>query len=181
MVGLSIATKTILVHCGYFVIGFDLFFGFEYDYSIGTAVFGAKKHSQFVKALLNQYCSIDQAVINNGIVTQFFIENLDSFRLNGKRQSVVYRCGNKAEQVEIYDKSEFHRGKVFGYSHAIHLCEYSWGEGYNCQVKPWKKFVLVRVPFFNYVAYQFHKQARCLLEQGGELQQIYKDTIRREI
>ena len=54
------------------------------------------------------------------------------------------------------------------------------GEGDCADLKPWKKFILLRISVFNYISNQLHKQAKCVLEQDGELQRIYKETIKND-
>ena len=48
------------------------------------------------------------------------------------------------------------------------------GESYNDKTKPWKKFMLLRFPFFNYIAYELHKNAKYALEQSGAYQDLYR-------
>lgn len=40
--------------------------------------------------------------------------------------------------------------------------------------KPWKKFILLKIPFFNYIAYQLHKNAKLALNQSGKYQELYR-------
>lgn len=152
----------------------DSFWGFEYDFAIGTAVIGAKKGCQLISALLSLYNGLQEAVINNGLVTDFFLEEMPGFKVNGKTQKLEYRNSLSIEEVWLYDKKVFNRGVLFGKSTSIHLCECSWGETYNAKSKPWKKFILLKFPFFNYIAYQLHKNAKCALNQPGKYQELYR-------
>lgn len=157
----------------------DGFWGVEYDFAIGTAVIGAKRESGLIKSLLAQYNSLEGAIINNGLVTDFFINQLIGFKVNGKTQTLKYFDGVNTEVVQLYEKSVFNRGSVIGKSCSIHLCEYSWGSNYVNNSRPWKKFLLLQIPFFNYIALQLHKQAELALNQPGKYQELYK--IERKI
>lgn len=155
-------------------LSFDSFWGMEYDFAIGTAVIGAKKGSMLIKAMIKQYDDVEEAIINNGLVTDFFINNILGFKVNGRTQRLEYHSKLQTEQILLCDKSVFNRGRIFGKSCSIHLCECSWGEAYNDKAKPWKKFILLRFPFFNYIAYELHKNAKYALEQSGVYQELYR-------
>jgi hypothetical protein len=113
-------------------------------------------------------------------VTEFFYNEVEGFRLNGKYQSVRYNKDECSETINIYDKTIFSHGKIVGHSCAMHLFEYSWRKGYSADLKPWEKFILLRISVFNYISNQLHKQAKRVLEQDGELQRIYRETIKND-
>lgn len=73
--------------------------GFEYDFAIGTAVIGAKRGSGLIKSLLAQYNNLEGAIINNGLVTDFFINQLIGFKVNGKTQTLNYFDGVNTEII----------------------------------------------------------------------------------
>ena len=105
----------------------DSFWGLEYDFAVGTAVIGSKKESMVLKAMLKQYDDVEEAIINNGLVTEFFINKISGFKVNGRTQRLEYHSELQKEQILLCDKSVFNRGRIFGKSCSIHLCECSWG------------------------------------------------------
>lgn len=115
----------------------ELFLGFIFDCSIGTAVIGSVKNNKTVKELLDLYESADIVVNNNKVrldfkieksicicnnndlFTTYFVNKFDKFKLNNKLQRV--------NEITIYPKEYFERrtyNRKINYS--IHHCSGSW-------------------------------------------------------
>lgn len=137
----------------------DAFFGFQYDFALGTHVIGMRRGSTLGAELLLQYSSLNEAIISNGLVTTIFEKHVKGFMANNMRQSVNYVSDTSVERIEIYEKEELACGRIWGGTTCLHLCECSWGEKYTADAKPWKKMLLLRVPLFNYISLILHRQA----------------------
>lgn len=120
----------------------NLFMGYLFDCSLGTAVIGCSKGNPIMKVLLNnmkdEYEKTKQFTVSNDWMTKYFIENIDGFELSGKRQTL-------SDGIEIYPRNYFERldiQKNGGYT--IHHCDGSWRKkGFARKyIKPVIKFVL---------------------------------------
>lgn len=93
----------------------DSFWGLEYDFAIGTAVIGAKKGCQLLSALLGVYDGLCEDIINNGLITDFFLDKITGFKVNGKTQRLEYRNNSSIEEIWLYNKTVFNRLAQFIY------------------------------------------------------------------
>lgn len=155
----------------------DLFLGYIYDCALGTAVIGASKGSAIIGDLLRQYEHIGENndLVNNGIVTDYFYNNVPGFRLDGKRQSIVSTAG---EKIEIFPKEEFEAGRILGRSHTLHFADGSWGNHVN-KTSPKIKLLAARLPV-NVMSLQQHRKANAYMCRDGQYQKWYRDTISKE-
>lgn len=115
----------------------DMFLGYIYNCSLGTAVIGAKKNHPIISGILELYKTAEFKFIdnkiklkfkgyeeyqinnNNDLFTVYFIKNVDGFLLSNKKQ--------KLEDITIYPKEYFER-RTFSKSKdfSIHHCDGSW-------------------------------------------------------
>lgn len=125
----------------------SMFLGYIFDASLGTAVIGAESGNQTIGNLLKQYDTAEYQynpetrefkikfefmpdmfmVNNNDMFTAYFLNNVNGFKLTGKK----CRCGNNGE-IHIFPKEYFE-----GYSlcsrnnYTIHHCFGSWRDSVN--------------------------------------------------
>lgn len=68
----------------------NMFIGFMFDCNLGTAVIGSQKKNEHVKNILDLYDTLNISVDspNNDLFTQYFIDKVEGFKLNGKEQMV---------------------------------------------------------------------------------------------
>ena len=104
-------------------LGYRNVFGYIFDALVGTAVIGAEKGSAIYKDLLNYILQMfekeKQLTVSNVYVTQYLLDHVDGFLLNGKNR--------KYEELIIFTKDVFERysaNKDTGY--AWHHCDGSW-------------------------------------------------------
>jgi len=124
------------------LLGSGLFLGMIFDSSIGTAVIGASRNHPVIRDMMELYVSsrfsYDENtkqfllafdlfnnryfVNNNDVFTAYFIDKIQGFALNGKKQL----CGQRND-IMVYPKNYFE-----GYSirksedYTIHHCHGSW-------------------------------------------------------
>lgn len=153
--------------------GSDIFLGWIYDCALGTAVIGASAKSALIGELLNMYNarSYGDDIVNNGIVTDYFLDYVPGFLLNGKRQTIDY----KGERIDIYPKEEFETGKVFGRSHTLHFADGSWHRTKKQIPAKWK-LLAARMPI-NIMAMKQKKKADTFMTRQGKYQAIYNETV----
>lgn len=101
----------------------NMFIGFMFDCNLGTAVIGSQKKNEHVKNILDLYDTLNISVDspNNDLFTQYFIDKVDGFKLNGKEQMVD---GIKVFPKEIFEQPSFFKKK----NYTIHHFENSWRE-----------------------------------------------------
>lgn len=95
--------------------------GYMYDCALGTAVIYSPPRHPFIRDILNRYEKIKQGVlpVNNSIFTEYFINSVPGFLLNGKE------WGN--EYCHIYPKEFFEQPAfIRNRGMAIHHCCGSW-------------------------------------------------------
>ena len=115
----------------------DMFLGFIYDSSIGTAIIGSKPGHKILSDLIELYetssFSINDGKMNisfkgyeqyqtnnnNDLFTIYFIKNVNGFELNNKNQ--------KLANVTVFKKEYFER-KTFNkkIDYSVHHCYGSW-------------------------------------------------------
>ncbi|HDR7959573.1 TPA: mannosyltransferase [Bacillus wiedmannii] len=155
------------------ILNNDMFLGFIYDCSIGTAVIGAKPKHPLIKELLDIYEEItfcDNSYIgftvkrfpnvklinNNDLFTLFLLNRFKEFKLNNKYQ--------KLDGLAIYPKNYFEVQPIFGSKYTVHWCEGSWtGKQNGKEVQKYKKLIkslLASIPFVHLNAVVTHLQHR---------------------
>lgn len=95
--------------------------GYMYDCALGTAVIYAPPHHPFIKDILKRYEKIKpgEFPVNNSIFTEYFINSVPGFLLNGKE------WGN--EYCHIYPKEFFEQPAfIRNRGISIHHCYGSW-------------------------------------------------------
>lgn len=152
----------------------DLFMGYIFDCSIGTAVIGASKNNpiitEWIDVLESDYEKKHDFSVSNDWVTNYFINNIKEFKLNGKRQSLP-------NNIELYPKEYFERPKpkkvVYG-GYAVHHCYGSWRrKGFMRKyVKPVVKFVLGDTLYEKFTVRRLTKK--------NINYKLYKNTIKGE-
>ena len=119
---------------------------------------------------------LGEAVVSNGIVTEYFCDRVFSFRLNGQRQSIVLPNG---ENLEIYPKETFEMGKVLGGGYfTLHFSDGSWGSGQKKHSAK-SKILAARMPIVNIMSFRNHQKARRFMQQDGKYQRIYREEIQK--
>lgn len=78
----------------------ETFWGFEYDCYLATCMIGSVPGHPLLGNILAAYDSMTNAVVNNTVVTRYFLEKVEGFRLDNTQQSF-------AEGVEVYPKEYF--------------------------------------------------------------------------
>lgn len=104
--------------------------GYMYDCALGTAVMYAPPNHYILKNILNLYEYVKEECypVNNTIFTDYFINNVSNFLLNGKKW--------ENEFVKIFPK-EFFEQPAFIRTHgfSIHHCSNSWMPTNNGEIK----------------------------------------------
>ncbi len=151
----------------------DFFCGYIYDCAMGTAILGGSKGNTIAKELMEIWNHIDESVVSNGVVTEYFYNHVLGFKLNGKRQSLLLQNG---ERIEIYPKEAFEAGKIIGKSYTLHFADGSWGKHVK-KTSPKVKLLAARLPI-NLMALRQHKKANAYMKKDGKYQQWYLDGSR---
>ena len=132
-----------------------LFCCYIFDCLVGTATIGAEPHNPIIKEwldkLLTDYEQNKQLVVNNNWITQYFLDNFDDFKLNGKEQHL--KCG-----IDIYPRDYFEKIKLSnksGGGYAIHHCGGSW----QLKGRPWYVKLAKKVLPKRMVARVSHRKA----------------------
>ncbi len=131
--------------------GTDMFLGYIFDASLGTAVIGTKPKNQVIGELLKQYESAEYKydsekkefkikfefmpdmymVNNNDMFTAYFLTHVNGFKLNGKKCC----CGDN-RGIHIYPKEYFEGYSIcFKNNYSIHHCFGSWHHDENKNIK----------------------------------------------
>ncbi len=99
------------------------FWSFEFDHFISTCIIGCAPGHPLVIDLLRRYDRLEKELVNNVLVTEYFIEKYPEFRLNNKEQTI-------GKDIHIYPKEYFvipTKRKEAGYS--VHLAMNHWKGG----------------------------------------------------
>lgn len=118
-------------------LGHGMFWGFEYDCYLATCITGSCAGHPLLAELLVEYDSVQENLINNSIVTKFFLRRFPEFRLNNADQVVdddVYLYGK-----EYFSVPSFDRNKNFSRHHGSNL----WRDGKR--KIPWMKTAIRRI------------------------------------
>lgn len=96
------------------------FFSFEFDSFLSTCIIGAEPGHPLITALLAEYDNVEGPVINNIIVTEYFLRHYPEFRLNNHDQ----RVGDSVRVLpkEYFVIPSFDRVKNF----AVHNANNHW-------------------------------------------------------
>ena len=140
------------------ILDTDVLMGFQFDCLIGTHFIGVKKNSLFIKHFLDQYDNYqagEKLIISNDVFNEFYLNNIEGFKLNGKNQVLKY----KDEKVSIYDKNYFGCPKLIGNGYAYHLLENSWRKKRLKNIKDVFKKVVGDSIYYNLVAYKAVKDS----------------------
>lgn len=116
----------------------DLFLGFMWDCTLGTAVIGAVPNHPIVKDLLDQYDNDPSSFRspNNDTFTDYFLARVPRFRLNGEEQ--------RFDGVSISGKYAFeHPTLTKRGNYTIHHFEQSWKP--NSSLKVHAKTLIIKV------------------------------------
>jgi hypothetical protein len=100
----------------------ELFLGFMWDCNLGTAVIGATPEHPIVSGILDVYDHVPGSFRspNNDTFTEYFLNNVPCFKLNGKEQALE-------GGVHVYDKYAFeHPSFLTRDNYTIHHFEQSW-------------------------------------------------------
>ncbi|MEO8733683.1 MAG: glycosyltransferase, partial [Flavobacteriales bacterium] len=108
------------------------FWSFEFDHFLSTAIIGCRPGHPIAKALLTLYDDRKCEIVNNTLVTEYFIEAYPEFRLNNRDQIV-------GDDIRILPKEYFilpTYQKEKGYS--LHLANNQWKPGVPRKFRPGK-------------------------------------------
>jgi hypothetical protein len=86
-----------------------MFWGFEYDCYLATCITGSRPGHPLLDELLKEYDETNDNLINNSIVTKFFLKRFPDFRLNNADQVIkgdVHLFGKEYFSVPTYDKAK---------------------------------------------------------------------------
>ncbi|NMF04835.1 glycosyltransferase family 32 protein [Clostridium beijerinckii] len=137
----------------------NMFIGFIFDCSIGTAVIGAKPKHPIIKELLELYneiiCFDDYFILNkwpniklvnnNDLFTLYFLNKYSEFKLNNKKQYFT--------DLTIYPKESFEIQPIIGKNYSIHRCGGSWikklGNNKQCNYKEKAKAIFDKIPIIH--------------------------------
>jgi hypothetical protein len=100
-----------------------MFWGFEYDCYLATCIIGSRAGHPLLEDLLKEYDQTNENLINNSIVTKYFLKRYPNFRLNNADQVIgddVHLFGKEYFSVPTFDRS-----KGFSRHHGSNL----WKDG----------------------------------------------------
>lgn len=103
--------------------GQNLIMGYMYDCALGTAILYSPPRHSVIGAILEEYHTIreDAWPVSNSIFTDYFINHLSDFRLNGRRWT------SKIHDISLYPKESFEQPSFNRESGiTIHHCCGSW-------------------------------------------------------
>lgn len=98
------------------------FFSFEFDSFLSTCIIAAEPGHPLISALLTGYDKVNGPVINNIIVTEYFLEHYPEFRLNNHDQRM--HDGVRVLPKEYFVLPSFDRSKNF----SVHNANNHWKE-----------------------------------------------------
>jgi hypothetical protein len=112
--------------------------GFMWDCTLGTAVIGAVPNHPIVRGILDQYDNLPGFFKspNNDTFTDYFLEHVAGFELNGRAQTL--------DGVRVFDKHAFEHPSLFKReNYTIHHFEQSWKA--NSGAKVAAKALIIKV------------------------------------
>jgi mannosyltransferase OCH1-like enzyme len=139
----------------------NMFLGFIYNCSVGTAVIGSIPKHPIIKELLDLYESVAlengyseyknkkfsniKLANNNDLFTLYLLTKYPNFKLNNKKQQFL--------NITIYPKEYFEIEPILGEHYSIHRCNGSWiKEQTNNKkyiLKQCIKTILSKIPIIN--------------------------------
>lgn len=101
------------------------FWSFEFDSFLSTCIIGVVPGHPLLASLREQYDQLKDGVINNELVTKYFLRNYPEFKLDNSDQ----RVGGDIRILpkEYFIVPSFDKGKNFG----VHHAENHWNEAPN--------------------------------------------------
>lgn len=104
--------------------------GYMHNCALGTAVMASPAQHRLLGSLIRQYQRLpaDQAINNNAILTEFFLRQVDGFRLSGRAWS--------SGDVSVHPKTWFEQptlSKVGGFG--VHLFNRAWDPNAACALR----------------------------------------------
>jgi mannosyltransferase OCH1-like enzyme len=120
------------------LLDYDFFLGFMWDCTLGTAVLGSVPGHPILQDILRSYDEIPTAFKspNNDTFTEYFLNMVPGFQLNGREQSIA--------NVFVADKFVFEQPSLFKReNYTIHHFEQSWKP--NSSAKVYVKAAVVRL------------------------------------
>lgn len=99
------------------------FWGFEYDSFLSTCIIGSVPGHPLIADMLRMYDTLEEPVVNNTLVTQYFLDHFPDFHLDNREQVV-------AGDVRVFPKENFvipswDRRRNF----SVHTADNHWKEG----------------------------------------------------
>jgi len=129
-------------------LGHGMFWGFEYDCYLATCITGSHAGHPLLGELLKEYDQVNENLINNSIVTKFFLKRFPEFRLNNADQVVggdVHLFGKEYFSVPTFD-----RRKGFSRHHGSNL--WRGGKGAGSPAKAMLRKLLGEVVYYKLVS-----------------------------
>ncbi len=147
----------------------SMFWGFEYDCYLATCITGSRAGHPLLAQLLAEYDHVDESVINNTIVTRFFLKRFPEFRLNNANQIL-------ADDIHIFGKEyfsvpSFDRFKNFSRHHGSNLWNHKKREA-DSWLKSTLRYLLGEVMYFKIISYRV-----CM---KNEFRTTYKEHCKRK-
>ena len=96
-----------------------MFWGFEYDCYLATCIIGSRADQPVLAGLLKEYDAIGESIINNALVTRYFLREFADFRLNNQDQ--VLRGDLHIFGKEYFSVPSWDRRKNFSRHHGSNL------------------------------------------------------------
>ena len=130
-------------------LGHGMFWGFEYNCYLATCITGSRPGHPLLAELLKEYDEINDAPINNALVTRFFLKRFPEFRLNNTDQVV-------GTDVHIFEKEyfsvpSFDASKNFSRHHGSNL--WKGGKRKASALKSLARNLLGEVLYFKLISY----------------------------
>ena len=127
-----------------------VFWGFEYDCYLATCITGSRAGHPLLEDLLKEYDQTNENLINNSIVTKYFLKRYPDFRLNNADQVIgddVHLFGKEYFSVPTFDSS-----KGFSRHHGSNL----WKDGMEktSRIKAILRKLLGEVIYYKIISYK---------------------------
>ena len=147
-----------------------MFWGFEYDCYLATCITGSRAGHPLLEDLLKEYDQTNENLINNSIITKYFLKRYPDFRLDNSDQVIgddVHLFGKEYFSVPTFD-----RGKGYSRHHGSNL--WKDGAGKRSVIKACLRKLLGEVIYYKiisykvcvinefYPTYKLHKKKKCL-------------------
>lgn len=149
----------------------SFFLGYIFDCSLGTAVIGCEKGNSILLELLNKmlvsFENKRELTVSNEWMTDYFVNNIVGFKLNGCRQSL--NSGIEVYPKEYFERLDLSREHIGGYT--LHHCDGSWRKNSFSRkfIKPVIKLFLSKK--------QYEKLTLKRLTKKQKFYQLYKKEV----